>query len=178
MMEILEAVGHWTGYLLWALLLLTTSLLVYVGLPGNFILVGLALVHALITGFDPISWTLLGVMLGLALLGELVEFVLGNFYVLRKGATGWGTFGGFAGGLLGAIVGNGLVPIVGAVLGSFAGAFLGCVAGEFWQQRRLEPSLRVGGHAFIGRILSIVVKHALGLVTVFLLLRATLPTSS
>jgi len=177
MMEILQGIGAWAGYAAWAALLLVASLLVYVGLGGNFILLGLALVHALITGFDPIGWTLLGILLGIALVGEVVEFLLGNFYVLRKGASGRGTFGGFAGGLLGAMGGNSVVPIIGAVLGSFVGAFLGCVVGEYWQQQRLEPSLRVGGHAFVGRILAIVFKHACGLVMVFLVLRATLPAS-
>ena len=152
------------------------SLFVYLGLGGNFIVLGLALVHALVTGFDPIGWPLLALLLGLALFGELIEFILGNFYVLKKGASGWGTFGGFAGGLAGAVVGNSVFPVAGAVLGSFAGAFLGCVAGEFWARQRLEPSLRIGTHAFIGRLLAIVVKHALGLVMVFFILRATFPT--
>ncbi len=175
-MEVVQAVGGWFGYTLWALLLLVASLLVYLGLGGNFVLLGLALLHALITGFDPISWTLLGILAGLAVLGELVEFVLGNFYVLRKGASGLGTFGGFAGGLLGAVLGNGVVPVVGAVLGSFVGAFGGCVLGEWWRQRRLEPSVRIGTHAFIGRLVAILTKHALGLVMVLLILRATFPT--
>jgi len=177
MMETLQAIGGWTWYVVWAMLLLFSSLLVYVGLGGNFVLVGMALVHALVTGFDPIGWVLLGVLLGIALFGELVEFILGNFYVLKKGASGWGAFGGFGGGLVGAILGNGMVPVAGAVLGSFVGAFLGCVLGEFYQQRRLDASLRIGTHAFIGKILAIVVKHALGMVMVFLILRATFPAS-
>ena len=174
-MEVLQSVGGWFGYTLWALLLLIASLLVYLGLGGNFVLLSLALLHALVTGFDPIGWTLLGILAGLAVLGELIEFVLGNFYVLRKGATGLGTFGGFAGGLLGAVLGNGVVPVVGAVLGSFVGAFGGCVLGEWWRQRRLEPSVRIGTHAFIGRLIAILTKHALGLVMVLLILRATFP---
>lgn len=176
-MEILQGIGAWAGYVAWATLLLVVSLLVYVGLGGNFILVGLALIHALVTGFDPISWTLLGILLGIALFGELVEFLLGNFYVLKQGASGRGTLGGFVGGLLGAVLGNNLVPLAGAVVGSFLGAFMGCVVGEYWQQQRLEPSLRVGAHAFIGRILAILFKHACGLVMVFLMLRATFPSS-
>jgi uncharacterized protein YqgC (DUF456 family) len=175
--DALLSIGGWVGYSLWALLLLISSLLVYLGLGGNFVLLGLALVHALITGFDPIGWPMLGVLAGLAVVGELIEFVLGNFYVLRKGASGVGTAGGFVGGLLGAVLGNGVVPIVGAVLGSFVGAFGGCVLGEWYRQRRMEPSLRIGSHAFIGRLLAIFAKHALGLVMVFLILRSTLPTS-
>lgn len=174
-MEVLAGIGQWSGYVLWALLLVIASLFVYLGLGGNFIVLGLALVHALVTGFDPIGWPLLAVLLGIALLGEGIEFVVGTFWVARKGATRHGVIGAFAGGLLGAAVGNGVVPVVGAILGSFVGAFGGAVAGEYLARARLEPSLRVGGHAFLGRLLAILVKHLLGLVMVGLILRATLP---
>jgi hypothetical protein len=168
-------VGPWLGYGLWALLLLLASLLVYLGLGGNFVLVGLALVHALLTGFDPLGWPLLLVLLGIALLGELIEFLLGTFYVLRKGAGGGAAVGGFVGGLVGGVAGHAIVPVIGAVLGSFAGGFAGSVLGELRRQRRLEPSLRAGAHAFVGRVLAILAKHACGLVMVFLILRATWP---
>ena len=133
------------------------------------------LVPALVTGFDPISVNLLLWLLGLALLGEGIEFVVGTFYVAKKGASKLGVAGAFIGGLLGAMVGNGVIPVIGAVLGSFAGAFGGAVAGEYVNRERLEPSLRVGGHAFLGRLLAILIKHAIALVMVFLILRATLP---
>ena len=171
----LGILGPWLGYSLWALLLLATSLLVYLGLGGNFVLIGLALLHAVVTGFDPIGWPLLLILLGIALLGELVEFLLGTFYVLRKGAGGGAAVGGFVGGLAGGVAGHALVPVIGAVLGGFLGGFAGAVLGELRRQRRLAPSLRAGTHAFIGRVLAMVVKHAFGLVMVFLILRATWP---
>ena len=174
-MEVMADIGQWSWFLLWALLLVFASLFVYLGLGGNFIIIGLALVHALLTGFDPISWRLLLVLLGIALLGELIEFVVGTFYVAKQGASRAGVVGAFLGGLLGAILGNSALPVIGAVLGSFAGAFGGAVLGEYLHRERMEPSLRVGGHAFVGRLLAIFIKHALGLVMVFLVLRATLP---
>ena len=65
--------------------------------------------------------------------------------------------------------------MIGAVLGSFGGAFGGAVAGEYINRERLEPSLQVGGHAFLGRLIAILIKHAIAMVMVFLILRATLP---
>ena len=174
-MEILQSVGQWAGFFLWGLLLLVASLLVYLGLGGNFIIVGLAALYSLATGFSAISWTLLLVLLGIALLGEGIEFVVGTFYPARRGATKSGMLGAFLGGLLGAAAGNSLVPVVGAVLGSFVGAFAGAVAGEYRHNQNLEPSLQIGAHAFIGRLLAMAIKHALGLVMIFLILRATLP---
>ena len=174
-MEVLSDIGAWTGFVLWALLLIVASLTIYLGLSGNWIVVGLAAIYALITGFDVIGWKLLLVLVGLALVGEGVEFVLGTFYVAKKGATRGGVILAFVGGIAGALLGNGVVPVIGAVLGSFVGAFAGAVLGEYRHQQRLEPSLRIGTHAFVGRILAMVAKHAIGLVIVFLVLRATAP---
>jgi len=176
-MEVLQQIGQWSWFFLWSLLLIAASLFVYLGLGGTFIIIGLALIHALVTGFDPISWKLLLVLLGLALIGEGIEFVVGTFYVAKKGASKSGVIGAFAGGLAGAVAGNGLFPVFGAILGSFVGGFGGAVLGEYYAREKLEPSLRIGGHAFLGRLLAILIKHAIALVMVFLILRVTSPVS-
>ena len=176
-MEILQQIGLWSWFFLWSFLLIAASLFVYLGLGGTFIIIGLALVHALITGFDPISWKLLAILLGLALLGEGIEFVVGTFYVAKKGASKAGVIGAFAGGFAGAAAGNGLVPVIGAILGSFLGGFGGAVLGEYYSREKLEPSLRIGGHAFLGRLLAILIKHVIALVMVFLILRVTVPVT-
>ncbi len=174
-MDILSQIGAWAWYAAWALLLLAASLLVYLGLGGNFVVVGLALLHALATGFDPIGWRLLLLLLGLAALGELLEFLIGTFWIARKGATRRGVAGAFVGGLAGAVLGAPLLPIVGAVLGSFVGAFAGAVLGEYLRLRTVPPSLRIGGWAFVGKLAAMMTKHAVGLVMVGLVLRATWP---
>jgi len=174
-MEWLAQIGEWVWYVVWGGILLTASLLVYVGLGGNFVVLGLALLHALVTGFDPISWQLLLILLALALAAEGIEFVLGTFYVAKKGASRYGIIGAFCGGLLGAVLGTPLVPIVGSIVGSFVGAFAGAILGEYYAQRRLEPSLRIGTHAFIGKLVAILVKHAFGLAMIVLILKATWP---
>ena len=177
-MEILQTIGQWSWFVLWSLLLVVASLFVYLGLAGNFIIIGLAVIHALVTGFDPITWQLLLILLGIALLGEGVEFVVGNFYPVKQGATKSGILGAFIGGLLGAALGNSIVPVIGAVLGSFGGAFAGAVYGEYGRNQQLEPSLRIGAHAFLGRLVAIFFKHGLGLIMVFLILKTTFPTSN
>ncbi len=174
-MELLGEIGQWSGYVLWALLLIVASLFVYLGLGGSFIVLGLAVIHAAVTGFDPVTWQWLLVLLGLALFGELLEFLIGTFYAARKGATKSGVVAAFVGGLAGAFVGNGVLPVIGAVLGSFLGAFAGAVLGEYYRNQQLEPSLRVGGYAFLGRVVAMVLKHAIALVMVFLILRLTSP---
>jgi uncharacterized protein YqgC (DUF456 family) len=176
-MEWLAQIGEWVWYVVWGFLLLSASLLVYVGLGGNFVVLGMALLHALTTGFDPITWQLLLLLLVLALIAEGIEFLLGTFYVAKKGASRYGVIGAFCGGLLGAVFGTPLLPIIGSIIGSFIGAFAGAILGEYYTQHRLEPSLRIGTHAFIGKLVAILVKHAFGLAMIVLILKATWPAS-
>jgi len=175
MAEVLGALGQWTLYALWTLLLTAASLCVYLGLGGTFLVLGLALAHAALTGFSPITLHWLLWLLALAALGEGLEFLIGSFYAAGRGASKWSVVSAFVVGLLGAAVGNSLVPVLGAVLGSFIGAFLGAVLGEYAGHRRLERSLRVGLAACVGRIGGILVKHVIALIMVFLVLRLTLP---
>lgn len=174
-MEVLQQIGQWSWFFLWSLLLVIASLFVYLGLGGNFIIIAMALIHALVTGFDPLTLKFLLVLVAMALLGEGIEFVVGTFYVAKQGATRAGVIGAFAGGLLLASVGNQIFPVLGAVLGSFLGAFAGAVAGEYWREKNLEPSLRIGAHAFIGRLVAILIKHLIAIIMIFLILQRTIP---
>ncbi|MBK6898597.1 MAG: DUF456 domain-containing protein [bacterium] len=166
--------GRWLLLGLWVLALLAAPLLTLLGLSGNFVIVGLALLHALATGFAPLTWPFLLLLLGLALLGEVVEAVVGTLYVARKGATRHGVLGAFAGGLAGAVAGGAVVPVLGAVAGGFLGSFLGAVAGQYLHERRLEPSLRVGWHAFAGKTLASLFKVALSAAMIALILMKVL----
>lgn len=174
-MDLLASIGEWAGWVLWALLLVVASLFVYLGLGGNFILLGLALVYALVTGFSTLGWPILLVLAGIAVLAEVLEFFIGTFFAAGKGATRSGIIGAFLGGLAGAALGNTVVPVIGAVLGAFLGAFLGAVAGEYRHQKQLEPSLKIGAWSFLGRLVAIGVKHLCGIVMVFLILQRTVP---
>jgi len=166
--------GRWLLLGLWVLALLASPLLTLLGLSGNFVIVGLALLHALATGFAPLTWPFLLLLLGLALLGEVVETVIGTFYVARKGATRHGVLGAFAGGLAGAVAGGAAVPVLGAVAGGFLGSFLGAVTGQYLHERRLAPSLRVGWHAFAGKTLASLFKVAISAAMIALILMKVL----
>ncbi len=62
---------------------------------------------------------------------------------------------------MGAAAGSAAVPVLGTLAGGFLGAFGGAVAGEYWRDRRLEPSVRVGFHATVGKLLAALVKGSL-----------------
>jgi len=154
-------VGVWVGVSAWTVALLAACAAVLLSLPGGWVALGLAVAWDAFHGFDAIGWLRLGVFTALLLLGEAVEAALGSLYVARKGATRWGIVGTFVGGIAGAILGSALLPVAGTLAGAFVGAFGGAVGGEYLRDRRLEPSLRVGFHATVGRLIAVFVKGAL-----------------
>lgn len=166
--------GTWVGVSVWILLLLAANFVILVSLPGGWIALGLAVAFDAITRFSAIGWISLAIFAGLLVLGEVIESVLGSVYVAKKGATRWGILGAFVGGLVGAIAGSGVVPVVGTLLGGLLGAFGGAVAGEYLRDQQLEPSLRIGVHATVGKLLATTVKFGLSVAGTVLVVRAAL----
>ena len=121
----------------------------------------LAVAYDALWGFGAIGWPRLAAFAALNGVGEVVEALLGSFYVAKRGATRWGVAGAFAGGIVGAIAGSAIAPILGTLAGGFLGAFGGAVLAEYWRDRRLDASLRVGLHATVGKLLAALAKMAL-----------------
>src|SRR5256886_14285741 len=98
--------------------------LVALGLPGLWLICAVVLGFGLLTGFHSIGFVTIGIMVALALLGELLELWLGFGLARRYGGSRRAGWGALLGGLVGAVVG---VPV--PVVGSGIGAILGCFAG-------------------------------------------------
>ncbi len=176
--------GHWlkrtgqlaasiVGRVILYLVLLIGLVLIPLGLAGTFVMVGAALVFGLATGFDQITLRLLVVLLGLALLGEGIESLLGVFMARRYGASKWGMWGAFLGGITGAILGT-PVPVVGNLVGALIGVFAGAFALEWLGHGKSDSSLRAGWGALLGRTLASAIKLGLGMVIMILVVARTL----
>jgi uncharacterized protein len=173
---------EWLGYLAATLFVALGALclaLTVIQLPGPWLLLAFAL---LLEWLDRLylpagarstfsAWTLWG-SLGLALLGELIEFLAGVLGTQRGGGTSRGMWGAFLGGLLGALVLTPLfffAPLIGTLLGALAGTLLGAVLGELSAQRSrgqglaLAPTLRPALWATLGRLLGTTGKLALAI---------------
>jgi uncharacterized protein YqgC (DUF456 family) len=144
-----------------------------VGLPGNWVLVATALVVALIPNFGELTWTYFFIIVGLAVLAEVIESLLGLVVVAKKGGTRWGVIGSFLGGITGVIAGSAVAPPFGGVVLGFVGAFAGAVAGEYMREQRSEQAVRIGFWAFAGRSMAIMGKIACGVGIVWILIART-----
>ena len=152
--------------------ILAGLLAVVLGLSGNFILLGLALVTAWAGGFETLGWGTLALLLGFAVLGEVVEALLGVVAARGFGASRWGMIGTFVGGLLGAVLGSAWLPVIGSLLGAFVGAFAGALLGELLKGRRTGESVRAGTGAFLGKMAALAFKLGIGVVIAVVTLRA------
>ena len=120
-----------------------------------------------------LGWTVVAVILGLALLGELLEFPASAMGAVKGGGSKRGAALALGGSVVGGMVGLAVgvpIPLVGslvaAVLFGGLGALLGAMVGETWKGRDLDQSWRVGKSAFWGRLLGTLAKTMVGSVMV------------
>jgi uncharacterized protein YqgC (DUF456 family) len=171
----------WLYYLLALLLVLACGvawLTTLVTMPGNWIVVGLAAVFAWlfpagVDGGPGMSWTAVLYLLGLAVVGEIIEFGAGAAGAAQQGASRRGVALSIVGAMVGSFAGLAMgspIPVVGslvgAVLGGAAGAFAGAYAGEAWKGRDEVDRMAAGRGAFVGRLWGTAAKLAVGAIMV------------
>lgn len=148
--------------------------LIVIGLPGVWIILALAGLIELTDGLylaegeqQTFAWGLLGVCVGLAVVGEIIEFLAGILGTRAGGGTKRGMWGALIGGILGAFVLTPFLPIpvvgslVGALIGTFIGAFLGEISAE---QGTIRSSLRPASGATIARVIATFAKMGVAVV--------------
>jgi uncharacterized protein len=157
-------------------------LLTLFSLPGNWlIVVGLALFVLGVKDADHwhVTWTLVVIEAGLAVLAEILELIAGALGVHRHGGSKRGAVLALVGSLVGALVGASLglpIPVVGSIagviLGASGGALAGAMIGESWKGRTWGDRWQIGQAAFWGRLLGSVAKLTLSSLMVVLALGA------
>jgi uncharacterized protein YqgC (DUF456 family) len=131
------------------------------GLPGTFVQLGAAIALTVLSDGARLGWSWVALFAVLALLGEVVEFLSGQWGARRFGGSRYAAWGALVGGIVGAIVGGVPVPVAGSMIASFVGTFLGAVAGEMYARRVLALDLKVGVGALVGRIVAVATKLSL-----------------
>lgn len=145
------------AYALLALSQVAGLLLVPFGLPGTWVQVLGVVGYGFATDFQTVGWATITIVLVLAAAGEVVEFTLGGRYARKYGGSRRAAWGAILGGIVGAFMGVPL-PIIGAFVGAFAGAALM----ELTRSPEIRAALRVGWGAFVGRMVAIAAKSAIG----------------
>src|SRR5262249_43780842 len=126
--------------------------MVLIGLPGTWIMIGLAVIVELLDRFylgpSSASWTFhWGLLLGCVacgIVGEVIETLTGAAGTKLGGGSRRGMIGAVVGGMLGAILFTPLIPIplVGTLIGALIGTFVGAFLAERSRSDRDEPDAK------------------------------------
>jgi len=129
---------------------------------GTLIIMTGAVIYALLTGFEVLSFSHIGMILGLYFTGEIFEFFLGFWGARRFGASRQAAWAGMLGGLIGALIGS-LFLGVGAFIGTLMGIFTGVLVVEMPRHKDWKRAMTAGTGGILGRLGAIVTKVVLAL---------------
>jgi hypothetical protein len=136
-------------------------LLIPLGLPGLWAMVGAAIVYELAVPHGGVGVTTVGGVAGLALLAELLELFLAARFTKRYGGSRRAGWGAVIGGFVGVVVGV-PVPIVGPVIGGLLGSFVGALIAEYQATGRHGAAARVALGALLARVAAAAMRVAIG----------------
>ncbi len=131
-------------------------------LPGTPLIFLAALGYGFYEGFHQVTPLVLGVLFGLMVITLLVDYLAGVIGAKKSGATKYGTWGSFLGGILGVLFFN--LP------GLLVGPLVGAVAGEMISGRQFQEAVKVGLGTVVGLAGGIIFKFvfAAAMIAVFL----------
>ncbi len=152
------------------LVLLACLVLVPLGLPGTWLMLGTAIVYDILVPANPIGWWSISIATAFAVIGEVFEFTVSVRYTAKYGGSRRAGWGAILGGLVGAVVGV-PIPVLGSIIGAFVGSFAGALIAEYTRREATGGSAtRVATGALIGRVVATALKLALAVAMVAVLI--------
>lgn len=149
-----------------------------VGLFGNVIILGAALLYAFLTGFYPLGireLLVIGILYGI---GEVLEYVFTILGVKWLGASRISGWMAIVGTVIGAIFGGILMWGIGVVIGGFLGAVLGAFITELIVKGKPGPALKAGLGAFVGKVGAVFVKLSIAIIMIIFIMRTIYASSN
>jgi len=144
--------------------------LTIVGIGGTFLILIGALLYNLVTWSMTISLNTLLWIAGLAILGELLEWIVTFVGMKKSGVSGYA----LAGTILGAIIGGmalSIIPIIGTIIGLIAGAIIGAFALEFYHTGHAQKAWKAAKAALAGRALVSLSKFTIAIIQIAIILK-------
>lgn len=132
-------------------------------IPEIFFIILAFFIYGIYDGFERVSWPVYLLLLGLAFLAIIVDYLATVIGARKFGMSKWGFFYGIIGGVVGIFVAS--------VFGFIVGFFLGIIFGELLQGKDIKKSLKSGSGAAIGFLSGNIVKVVIifSMILVFIL---------
>lgn len=130
------------------------------GLPGNFLILLVAVGYGFFEGFAVFETRFLLGLGGVFVLGEAVEFIAGMLGAKKASASARAVVAAFFGGLAGAVLGSVVMPLFGTIAGAVAGAFALSYLAELSKTGDKGQAARVARSAAVGLLVGTLFKLA------------------
>lgn len=143
------------------LVLLIALVFTLIGLPGNWLMMLAIAFTGLITKGDILSLRQCIILVGILLLGEIIEFVLPLLGARRYKPSSWAYGASIIGAIVGGIMGTALIPFIGGFIGAAVGVFFLTYLVESLQNRGKEEAQHIARSAMIGSLLGMTIKLSL-----------------
>lgn len=144
-------------------ILLAAIVIIPLGLPGTWVIVGVALLYDAVVGTARVGIDTIVTMIVLAAMAEVIDVMLTGGYTRRYGGSRRAGWGAVLGGIAGAVAGV-PIPVLGSVIGAFAGAFIGALVAEASRGSGTRTAIRAATGAVMGRAAAAGVKVGIGCV--------------
>ncbi|MBQ4326208.1 MAG: DUF456 domain-containing protein [Mailhella sp.] len=144
-------------------------LLNLVTLPGYWAMVALVIVWEMFYPGSSLGVAFFVLFIGLALVGEVVEFGAQIYGSKKYGSSKTSTAAGVIGAIAGALAGAPFMFGVGAIFGALFGAWAGCYLAErFIRRQPSELAFRAAQGAMVGKFFGMVIKFGIGMAMLWL----------
>lgn len=148
------------GLILIICMIVFSTAMIWLSLPGSFIMVVFIFLWAWIGDFGLISLSEVIIVLGIMVILEILELGLSGLTVRYTGAEKHSAYLAIIGGMLGTIILGSLFLIVGAIIGLFIGSYLGAFLGEHQAGKDIAQARRAAFGALLGTIAAKVIKSS------------------
>ncbi len=114
--------------------------------PGTIVIFGGALLHGLLTGWQPLGLWTQGLLLVAVVGAQALQYAVSALGAKKYGASRWGVAGAMVGMILGIFI---PIPVVGPFVGAFAGALL---AEWVVMEKEHKEAAKAGFGAMVGAV--------------------------
>ena len=145
---------------LFSVILLGSVIMTIVGLPGNFIIVLTGLAYGYYDHFEHIDYTVLAIVVGILIIGEVIEFGAGVIGAKQGKASKRSMVAAVIGTVIGGIWGTAILPLIGSILGALLGAFTFTALAEYTKMKNVQQAKQVAMSVLKGQIVGMIFKTA------------------
>ncbi len=159
---------QWIALIIFVILALAGISLTIVGIGGTFIIVAGALFYDLISWSLTISLNTLLWIAGLAILGEVLEWIITFLGMKKGGVSRYGLMGTIVGAIIGGILLS-VVPIIGTIIGVIIGAVIGAFVMELYHTGKAGKAWKAAKTALLGRALVSLSKFLIAIIQIWMI---------